>query len=132
MDCEEPESMDEIIYYTKRTLEPRGRVTAWTKKKQCPRCERALMGKPVEKGKVKIRATTYECPACGYTEEKKEHEESLTLCAAYTCPSCGKEGASSTRYKRKTHQGVPSYVVTCEHCGHTIALTKKMKEPKKK
>lgn len=132
MECKEPESMDELIYFTRRTLEPKGRVMAWTRKKECPSCKKALMGKPVEKGKVKIRAATYVCPACGYTEEKKEHEESLTLCADYECPACGKDGVSSAPHKRKTYQGVPSFVVACEHCGHAIALTKKMKEPKKK
>jgi len=90
------------------------------------------MGKPVEKGKVKIRATVYVCPECAYEEEKKEHEESLELKAVYTCPSCGKAGESAAPYKRKTFQGVPSFVVECEHCSEKIPLTKKMKEPKKK
>lgn len=124
--------MDELVYFTRRTLEPQGRITAWTKKKECPQCKKALMGKPVEKGKVKIRATVYVCPECGYEEPKAQHEPTLTLSAIYTCPDCGKEGESTAPYKRKTFQGVPSFVVECEHCGVNIPLTKKMKEPKKK
>lgn len=126
-----PQSANEVIYFTNRTF-PNGWVRAWTYRKDCPECGKAKMGKPVEKGKVKIRATEYVCPACNYTEEKTAHEESLTLEAQYKCPHCGKEGESSAPYKRKSYLGVPSYIVECQHCGEKIALTKKLKEPKKK
>lgn len=129
----EPESMDELIYFTNRTLEEgKGKIKAWVYKKICPRCKKAKMGKPIEDGQVKIRAKEYKCPACGFTEEKKQHEESLTLEAKYLCPECGKEGASTTIYKRKSFMGVPAYVVECQHCSANIPLTKKMKEVKKK
>lgn len=85
------------------------------------------MGKPVVKGKVKIRADEYVCPVCGYSESKTEHEESLELQVKYTCPHCGKEGESTAAYKRKKHQGIQSYIVTCQHCGEVIPLTKKLK-----
>ena len=132
MTYELPDSMEKVIYFTRRTLEPKGRLVAWTDKKECPQCHNALMGKPVEKGKVKIRATVYVCPACSYEENKKEHEESLELKAVYTCPACGKDGQSAAPHKRKTFQGVQSFVIECEHCGVKIPVTKKMKEPKKK
>ncbi|MBW2989340.1 hypothetical protein KY358_03410 [Candidatus Woesearchaeota archaeon] len=133
MQVKEPESMGELIYFTNRTLEGgKGSIRAWVYKKLCPKCGKAKMGKPVEKGKVKIRANEYVCPECGFTEEKKEHEESLQLEAKYTCPSCGKEGESSALYKRKTFMGVPAYVVECGSCGSKIPLTKKMKDVKKK
>ncbi|NQV91390.1 hypothetical protein HQ489_02855 [Candidatus Woesearchaeota archaeon] len=127
-----PESMDDCLYFTNRTLDPEGQILAWVHKKKCPKCKSAKMGKPVEKGKVKIRATVYVCPSCQYTEEKAEHEESLTMEAAYTCPHCGKEGEGTTIYKRKSFQGVPAFVIECEHCKESIALTKKMKKPKVK
>jgi transcription elongation factor Elf1 len=126
-----PKSANEVIYFTNRTF-PNGWIKGWTHRKDCPKCGKAKMGKPVEKGKVKIRATEYVCPECKYSEEKQTHEESLTLEAQYKCPHCGKEGESSTPYKRKAYMGVPSYVVECQHCGEKIALTKKLKDPKSK
>lgn len=122
-----PESMEDCLYFTNR-----GEILAWAYKKECPKCKHARMGKPVVKGKIKTRATEYVCPECGYTEEKEEHEATLELQSQYTCPHCGKEGESAGDYKRKNYQGVPSYIVICEHCGEKIALTKKLKVPKKK
>ena len=126
-----PESMDECLYFTNRSVEE-GNVIAWVYRKKCPKCGKAKMGKPVVKGKVKTRAKEYVCPECGYSEEKKEHEESLTLEAKYTCPNCGKDGESTCVYKRKKYKGVDSYVVECQHCGEKIPVTKKLKAIKKK
>lgn len=128
-----PQSANEVIYFTNRTF-PNGWVKAWTYRKNCPNCGKAKMGKPLDPKtkRPKIRSNEYECPACNFTEEKKLHEESLTLEAMYKCPHCGKEGESSAPYKRKAYMGVPSYIVECRHCGQKIALTKKLKEPKKK
>ncbi len=129
-----PESMDECIYFTNRTLDNDGRITAWVYRKECPECHKAKMGKPVDPktGKVKIRAAEYVCPECGFTEEKKEHEESCELQAIYTCPECKKKGESTAPYKRKSYQGVQAYVVECEYCQAKIPLTKKLKDIKKK
>ncbi len=132
MALKQPESMDTVIYFTRRTIEPKGHIIAWTDKKECPECKKALMGKPVEKGKIKIRALEYVCPGCGYTESKAEHEASLNISALYTCPECDKEGEATGIFKRKTYQGASSYIVECEHCGVKIPVTKRMKEPKKK
>jgi predicted RNA-binding Zn-ribbon protein involved in translation (DUF1610 family) len=122
-----PDSMEECLYFTNR-----GYVVAWVYRKVCPKCHKAKMGKPVEKGKVKTRAKEYVCPNCGYTEEKEEHEASLQLEAKYTCPQCGKEGESTAPYKRKNYKGVPSYIVKCEHCNAEMPLTKKLKDLRKK
>ncbi|MBD3208930.1 hypothetical protein GF367_00745 [Candidatus Woesearchaeota archaeon] len=132
MDCKEPESMDELIYFSRRTLEPKGKAMAWAYKQECPKCKKALMGKPVEKGKIKIRATEYVCPACGYAKPKLEHEKELVMCIKYMCPKCDHEGVGTTGYPMKTYQGVKARVVQCEACGEKIAITKKMKDPKKK
>jgi len=131
MPIKEPESMEELIYFTNRTMD-KGKIKAWVYKKLCPKCGKVKMGKPVEKGKVKIRADEYECPACKFTEEKKAHEESLNLEAKYTCPECGKDGESTAPYKRRSFMGVQAYVVECSHCKAKIPVTKKMKEVKKK
>ncbi len=117
--------MTECLYFTNR-----GEILAWVYRKTCPKCKKAKMGKPVVKGKVKTRAETYECPACGYSEDKVAHEESLMLESVYTCPKCKKKGESTAPYKRKVFQGVPSYVVDCQHCGEKMALTKKLKKLK--
>ncbi|MFH1682579.1 MAG: hypothetical protein ABIA37_02165 [Candidatus Woesearchaeota archaeon] len=126
-----PESMEECLYFTNRPI-GKGNLLAWVYRKKCPKCGKAQMGKPVEKGKIKTRADYYECPACKYKEEKVEHEESLTLEARYTCPNCGKEGESTGSYKRKSYKGVQAYVVECQHCNEQIPITKKLKDIKKK
>lgn len=124
--------MEECLYFTNRYIGEKGHVLAWVYRKECPKCHKAKMGKPVEKGKVKTRADYYECPECKYQEKKQEHEESLILEAQYTCPECGKEGEGTTEYKRKKYKGVLSYVVVCEHCKAEIPITKKLKDIKKK
>jgi predicted RNA-binding Zn-ribbon protein involved in translation (DUF1610 family) len=128
-----PESMEGCLYFTNRSVDD-GNVLAWVYKKVCPKCKKAKMGKPVDKktGKVKSRAKEYVCPECGYTEEKDEHEESLTLEAKYTCPHCGKDGEGTTIYKRKSFKGTKAYVIICEHCNENIPITKKLKKIKKK
>jgi len=122
-----PNSMEECLYFTNR-----GDILAWVYRKVCPKCKKVKMGKPVEKGKIKTRADFYECPSCHYQEQKVEHEESLELEAIYTCPKCKKKGESTAPYKRKVFQGVPSYVVECQHCSEKMPLTKKLKDLKSK
>ena len=67
-----PQSMDECLYFTNRTLEGKkeGKVIAWVYRKDCPKCKKVKMGKPVAKGKIKTRATEYVCPDCAFTEQK--------------------------------------------------------------
>lgn len=126
----EPESMEQLVYFTNRSI-GNGKIKAWVYKKECPKCHKAKMGKPVEKGKVKIRASEYVCPECGFTEEKKIHEDTLTVEVKYTCPHCGNTGEATTPYIRKTFECVKAYVFECGKCGKKIGITKKMKKPKK-
>lgn len=132
MALKEPESMNECCYFTNRKLGEKGKAIAWAFKQDCPKCGKAKMGKPVEKGKVKIRATEYVCPACNYTVEKTEYEETLTASVKYTCPECGKDGEIEAPFKRKNIQGVKTLRVQCKDCGANIDITKKMKKPKVK
>jgi len=125
----EPENMDELIYFTNRTI-GEGNAKAWVYKEDCPKCGKAKMGKPVVKGKVKIRAKEYVCPECGNTVEKKEYEETLTCEASYTCPHCKHQGEASVPYKRKKIDGVDTIRVQCTSCNGNIDITKKMKEKK--
>ena len=127
----EPESMDQLVYLTRRII-GNGQVMCWVPREQCPKCKKALMGKPKEKGKVKIRAPEYVCPSCGYAVEKKAYEDSLTACVKYTCPNCKFEGEAQVPFKRKSINGVQTLRIQCSKCGVNIDITKKMKEAGKK
>ena len=131
MTLKQPESMEEIIYYTYRAV-GEGEAKCWVFKEKCPKCKKGIMGKPREDGKVKIRAKEYVCPECGFTMEKKEYEETLTANVEYTCPSCKKKGEISAPFKRKNMGGVLTLRVQCQFCNADIDITKKMKEKKGK
>ena len=132
----EPTSMQECIYYTDRIFE-KGNAKAWVFKEQCPKCGKALMGKPVEKGKVKMRSNEYVCPVCKYTVPKQEYEDSLTANIKYSCPHCQNKGEIQIPYQRKKVQmineetGKKTAVETlrfqCSACKKNIDITKKMK-----
>ncbi|MBN1385409.1 hypothetical protein JW968_00350 [Candidatus Woesearchaeota archaeon] len=134
----EPESMDELVYYTNRKV-GNGKITAWTYRGECPKCKKGLMGKPKDPktGKPKVRATEYECPECGYTAEKEEYEDTLECEAKYTCPKCRKEGEGAVPFKRKKvmlfdeekqkKTTVDAVVFLCSKCGEKIPVTKKLK-----
>jgi hypothetical protein len=128
-----PSSMKECLYFTNRDDAETGKAVAWVYRVDCPKCKKAKMGKPVDpkKGTAKIRSTEYVCPSCGFTESKEEHEPRCAVQIEYTC-TCGHSGKAATEYKRKSWNGVPSYVFTCDGCGKKIGITKKMKAVKKK
>jgi len=131
MPLTEPTDMEELIYFTNRFLDNDGQIMCWVERKECPKCHKAKMGKPIgPDGKPKIRAKEYVCLECGYTVPKKEYEESLTAKAKYTCPKCKKEGEGQVPFKRKKVKGADALVFVCEHCGEKIYVTKKMKELK--
>ena len=133
-----PESMDECVYFTQRSLknekgEPSGEILAWVLKGDCLKCGKAKMGKPRDsKGKVKMRAKEYACPNCNHTLDKQAHEDSLVAFAEYTCPSCGNKGEAQTPYLRKNIEGVKTLRFTCSKCSGNIDVTKKMKEKKRR
>ncbi|MFP4523524.1 MAG: hypothetical protein ACLFNM_03195 [Candidatus Woesearchaeota archaeon] len=131
-----PESMEELVYFTRRKLngDNEGKIICWVSKELCPKCKKALMAKPKDPktGKPKIRSKEYLCPKCEYTEEKEEYESKLFAKAIYTCPHCAKKGEATAPFKRRTIKGVTTLRLECEHCGGNLDITKKMKEPKKK
>ncbi len=129
----EPESMDELVYFTNRTIgaDNTGKVRCWVFRQPCEKCKKSLMGKPRDpKGSIKIRAKEYVCPSCNYTVEKTAYEDTLTACVSYTCPSCKKSGEAEVPFKRKVIEGIPTIRVVCKHCKTNIDITKKMKEKK--
>ncbi|MBI4150917.1 hypothetical protein HY492_02215 [Candidatus Woesearchaeota archaeon] len=126
-----PESTEDCIYFTRRASDGL-RIMCWVFKATCPKCKKALMGKPVEGGKVKIRAKEYICPSCGHSEEKVAHEEKLTANVQYTCGKCAHAGEIQIPFKRKSVDGTKALVFNCQKCSDKILITKKMKDPKKK
>jgi len=138
MALRKPESMDECVYFTQRSLwndkgEPSGEIMTWAFKGDCPKCGKAKMGKPRDKsGKVKMRAKEYVCPSCNYTVDKESHEDSLVAYAEYKCPGCGDSGETQTPYKRKNIDGVQTLRFQCNKCSANLDVTKKMKEKKRK
>lgn len=128
-----PESMDECVYFTSRAVDA-GYVKCWVFREDCPKCKKAKMGKPRDEktGAVKIRAKEYICPACNYTVEKAEYEDTLTANIAYTCPHCKAKGETQIPFKRKSFEGVKALVFLCDKCKGKIPITKKMKAVGKK
>lgn len=132
MPLKKPESMEECVYFTNRIIGS-GRAMAWVFRKVCPKCGKGIMGKPQKKGgKPDKKADHYVCYSCGYQESNEQFESSLVINVEYKCPYCGNEGETTTEYKRKSFEGVPSYVFECQQCHKKIGLTKKLKESKKK
>lgn len=139
MALKEPQSVDECVYLTDRDLDKGGYVRAWVLKENCPKCGKALMGKPRDPktGKPKIRADFYECPACKYTAKKEEYEDTLTVSIRYTCPFCKHQGETHVPFKRKKmkrlnedtmkKETVDTIRFQCEKCRKDIDITKKMK-----
>lgn len=124
--------MEECLYFTNRSI-GNGNAIAWVYRKECPKCKKGRLGKPIKKdGKPDKKADYYECPQCKCQEKNEEVESGLQLEVEYKCPYCGNEGQTATEYKRKVFEGVPAFVFVCEKCGKKIGLTKKLKETKKK
>ncbi len=128
MALKEPESMEELVYYTRRELDEGGDILCWVRRGMCPKCGKNFMGKPrdAKTGEIMIRARQYVCPECSYTMEKKAYEETLTAEVKYTCPHCGEKGEAIVPFKRKKIEGVDTLRVKCQHCGRNIDITKKM------
>lgn len=132
MPLKKPESVEECVYFTNRIIDS-GRAMAWVFRKQCPKCKKGIMGKPQKKGgKVDKKADHYVCYSCGYQESNEQVESSLMINIEYKCPHCGNEGETISEYRRKSFQGVQSYIFECDKCRQKIPITKKLKEPKKK
>ena len=131
MPFKKPASVEECVYFTNRIIGS-GKAMAWVFRKECPKCK-GDMGKPQKKGgKIDKKADHYVCYSCGYAESNEQVENSLMINVDYKCPHCGNEGKTTTEYKRKSFEGVQSYVFECQKCGKKIGITKKLKEAKKK
>lgn len=138
MTLKEPNSVDECIYFTNRSL-GKGKIKAWVFKEICVKCGKSLMGKPKDKktGKAKIRASEYVCESCGHSVPKEQYEDSLNVNVKYVCPKCDDSGESSIPFKRRKLQRINEDTgeketiegvrFECDKCGEKIDITKKMK-----
>ncbi len=138
MTLKEPQSMDECVYFTNRSI-GNGKIRAWVFRENCPKCGKGLMGKPRDSktGKTKIRADEYECPECKYNVPKDEYEDTLTINIQYTCPKCNHTGENSTPFQWKKvqrldeetgkKQSIDSVRISCSKCNEKIDVTRKMK-----
>ncbi len=132
MPLKKPNSIEECIYFTNRIIDS-GKAIAWVFRKQCQKCKKGSMSKPLKKGgKVDKKADYYICNSCNHQESNEQVENNLILNVEYKCPHCNNEGKTTTEYKRKIFEGVPSYVFECQKCHKKIGITKKLKETKKK
>ena len=132
MPLKKPNSVEECLYFTNRSI-GEGFATAWVYRKECPKCKKGRLGKPIKKnGKADKKADYYECPLCKYQESNEQVDNSVKLEVQYKCPHCGFEGEATSEYKRKLFEGIPSYVFECSKCNKKIGLTKKLKNIKKK
>ena len=129
-----PESMEDLVYMTNRSLDNDGKIAVWVYRQDCPECGKAKMTKPKDPktGKYKIRAKEYVCSECNHSVEKDEYEPTLEAQADLTCPNCKKHSEVILPFKRKKTYGVNTLPVPCPDCGHVIQVTKKMKAIKKK
>ena len=131
MALKKPASMEECLYFTNRSI-VEGFATAWAYRPDCPKCKKPTMGKPIKKnGKVDKKADYFECRVCKHNMSNEEVDSLAKLEVQYKCPHCGNEGEATTEYKRKTFEGVPSFVFECSKCHKKIGITKKMKKSKK-
>ncbi len=131
MALKEPESMEELFYFTRRKLENDGWVKAWVYRPEAP-TGKGLLSKPVDEktGKPKVRSNIYVDDE-GNEYPVEEINPTLKLEIKYKSPYNGEEGETTIPYKRKTYQGVPAFVFQDSE-GNKIPITKKMKQPKKK
>ncbi|MDD5177761.1 MAG: hypothetical protein PHT54_00540 [Candidatus Nanoarchaeia archaeon] len=136
----EPESMDECVYFTNRTLEDgKGSIKCWVLRNKCPKCGKGIMAKPRDPktGNFKIRAEEYVCPKCKYTVNKDEYAESLIASIKYVCPKCSYSGEIEVPFKRKSvsrlneetgkRESVKALPFECAKCKNKMLVTQKMK-----
>ncbi len=131
MALQEPTSMDDLFYFSNRTLENGGWAKAWVYKPVAP-SGKGKLSKPTDPktGRPKIRSKIY-VDEEGNEYPCEEINKTLSVEIKYKSPFTGEEGETTVPFKRKTYMGVPSFVFE-DSQGNKIAITKKMKEPKKK
>jgi hypothetical protein len=129
MAYEIPDSMDNLVYFSRRNIaETRGKTIAWVPKDKCEKCKKGLMSKPLDAktGRPKVRSLEYVCNNCGNTEEKSEHEKKLSAMIIYECPFCNNKGETTVPFARKSFYGKKAIVFQCSKCKEKLGVTKKL------
>jgi DNA-directed RNA polymerase subunit RPC12/RpoP len=132
MAYEIPDSMDDLVYFSRRNIaETRGKTIGWVPKVDCEKCKNGLMGKPVDPKtkKVKVRALEYVCNHCGHIEPKPEHETKLKALIIYECPFCEHRSETAVPFARKSWYGKKAIVFQCDKCKEKLGLVKKLGVP---
>ncbi|MFT4311988.1 MAG: hypothetical protein ACMXYF_02060 [Candidatus Woesearchaeota archaeon] len=131
MALNEPTSMEDLLYFTNRTLENGGWAKAWVYRPEAP-SGKGKLGKPKDPktGKTKVRSTVY-VDDDGNEYPKSEIDPTLLLEIKYRSPFTGEEGETTVPFKRKKYKGVDAFVFE-DAQGNKIPITKKLKEIKKK
>lgn len=132
MAYEIPDSMDDLVYFSRRNIaETKGKTIAWVPKDNCEKCKKGLMSKPVDEktGKIRVRALEYKCNNCGNIEDKKEHESKLNAMIIYECPFCNNKGETTVPFARKSWYGKKAIVFQCAKCKEKLGLVKKLGIP---
>lgn len=134
----DPESIEGCVYFTNRS-DDKGYIKAWVLRDKCPNCGEGLMSKPKnpKTGRYKTRAAEYVCDKCGFTIDKNEYEDTLTINIKYKCPGCNYEGELELPFKREKirivdeetgkKKSVEGIRFQCEKCKENIDIIKKMK-----
>jgi len=123
----EPESMDDLLYFTRRKLDNDGWVHAWVWRPKSPAGNPMGKEKDSKTGRPKVRSKMLVDPKTGY--EISIDDVNLQVEIKYKSPHDGSEGETTVPFKWKTYQGVKSIVFT-DKAGNKIPITKKMKTPK--
>lgn len=139
MELRQPKSMNDLVYYTQRIIKTKGKAKVWVFKKECPKCGKALMHKPIDPktGKYKTRSKEYVCSECNYIVNKEEYEDTLMANIDYVCPNCEHKGMKEVSFKRKKvtifnekkgkNVKLDALTFSCDNCNEQIKITKKMK-----
>ena len=122
---EKPKDINELDFFTRQLLEPKGFAFMWVYKPLCPDCNKSRLKK------LKKRDKFYACESCNKTFEKPEYNSLLKYNIEYTCPKCSKKGeASGDWIKPTSKKSAVMQKFTCSSCGEKLKVARISKKKK--